>query len=190
MESPEPLTGGIWRWYDMLVLAMYRFTLGLLMFLALAIGLSVLMRRVFDNPIGWVVQGGQYTLAYMAFFAAPRLLQMNGHTRMTLMMERLGPLGGTRLKLFANLVAVLICIVLVWQTGDSTIGSIRDNSIYRGNFDISRALIWWVMPFGFTLLLIEFSRESWRDLLRLRSFGRRGDPPADGQDQQSRPGYL
>jgi len=162
------LSRGFWRWYDRFLKYAFRATLVLLMFLALAIGFNVLMRRVFESPVGWVIQGGQYTLVYIAFLASPRLLQMNAHTRMTLLTDRLGPHHARALKLFADLVSSAICIVLFYLTAEATITSIQDNAIYRGNFDISRAIIWWVMPFGFLLLLIEFLRETWHGFLDIR----------------------
>ena len=163
------LSIGFWRWYDRFLVLAFRTTWALLMFLALSIGFNVLMRRVFDNPVGWVIQGGQYTLVYIAFLAAPRLLQMNAHTRMTLLTDRLNPRNARAMKLFSDLVSSAICIVLLYLTAEATITSIQDNAIYRGNFDISRAAIWWVMPFGFSLLLIEFLRETWHGLLDIRA---------------------
>jgi TRAP-type C4-dicarboxylate transport system permease small subunit len=177
----QTLSSTFWRWYDRLVAVSFKATLALLMFIALSIGFNVLMRRVFDNPVGWVIQGGQYTLVYITFMAAPRLLQVNAHTRMTLLTDRLRPHRARLMKLFSDSVSAAICLVLFYLTAESTINSIRDDAVYRGNFDIDRAIIWWVMPYGFLLLLIEFLREAWQGVLEIKAH--RGAP--DGDDEQT-----
>ncbi|MEK9658379.1 MAG: TRAP transporter small permease [Chloroflexota bacterium] len=156
------------RWFDRLTDAAYYATLGFLLFLALSIGLNVFMRRVLDQPFGWVIQGGQYTLVYITFFASTRLLRQGAHTRMTLLSERLGPLPAAWLSLSANVVALAICGVLTWETGSSTVGSFADGATYRGNFDIAQWVIWWVMPVGFGFLGLEFIRHLGRDVAELR----------------------
>ena len=88
---------------------------------------------------------------------------------MTLLTDRLNPKHARFMRLFADLVSAAICAVLAYLTLDATIGSIVDNAIYRGNFDINRAVIWWVMPFGFFLLLLQFLRESWNGFVNIRA---------------------
>jgi TRAP-type C4-dicarboxylate transport system permease small subunit len=177
------------RWFDRITDASYFVTLGLLMFLALSIGANVLLRRVFDQPIGWVVQGGQYTLVYITFFSATRLLRQGAHTRMTLLSERLEARGQAVLSTVANSIAVLICAVLVWQSGAATWRSIQDGAIYRGNFDIARALIWWVIPVGFAALALEFIRHLLRDVEELRRLrAHHGQADAAREAEAHRPG--
>ena len=150
------IAGALTWGYRQIVAVSYYFTLGLVLFMAVSIAFSVLMRRVFESPIGWIVEGSQYMLVYIAFLAAARILQQNGHARMTLLVERLRPRAVAGLNSFASLAAVGVCIVIIWYTGNETIDAFRANEIYTGNILIARWLTLWVIPFGFLLMLVQF----------------------------------
>ena len=59
--------------------------------MALTIGLEVLMRRVFNNSLPWVIQINEYAVMAIPFLAGAWLLKRDGHTRLTLVMERVSP---------------------------------------------------------------------------------------------------
>ncbi len=145
--------------YDRLVRYSFYASGVLIMTLALSIGMNVIMRRLFQKPIGWIVEGGEYILLFVTFLAAAHILHENGHARMTLLVERLSPRRARLLNLFSAILGAAISLTLAWVTGDSTLESIRFGNFYRGAIEVPQAAIWWVIPFGFLLLAIEFLRQ-------------------------------
>lgn len=145
--------------YDRLVRYSFYAAGVLIMTLALSIGMNVIMRRLFQKPIGWIVEGGEYILLFVTFLAAAHVLHENGHARMTLLVEHLSPRRARLLNLFSAILGAAISLTLAWVTADSTIESIRFGNFYRGAIEVPQAVIWWVIPFGFLLLAIEFLRQ-------------------------------
>ena len=103
--------------YDRLVRYSFYAAGVLIMTLALSIGMNVIMRRLFQKPIGWIVEGGEYILLFVTFLAAAHILHENGHARMTLLVERLRPRRARLLNLFSAILGAAISLTLAWVTG-------------------------------------------------------------------------
>ncbi len=133
----------------------------LVMALALSIGVNVVMRWLFDDSLTWIVEGGEYILLFVTFLASAHILHENGHARMLLLVERLNPSRARLLNLFSSVLGAIVSLVLAWVTTDSTLDSIRFGNFYRGAaIEVPQAALWWVIPFGFLLLAIEFTRQA------------------------------
>lgn len=147
--------------YDGLVRYGFYLSGVLVMALALSIGTNVVMRWLFDDSLTWIVEGGEYILLFVTFLASAHILHENGHARMLLLVERLNPSGARMLNLFSSILGAVVSLVLAWVTTDSTIESIRFGNFYRGAaIEIPQAALWWVIPFGFLFLAIEFTRQA------------------------------
>ena len=130
--------------------------------MALTIGLEVLMRRVFSNSLPWVIQVNEYAVMAIPFLAGAWLLKQDGHTRLTLVMERVSPRTANLMRVSTSVLAAVICAVLVWKTGSRVWEGIEAGTIIRGDaFSIRQIWIWWVLPFGFALLCIQFLRDAY-----------------------------
>ena len=133
----------------------------LVMALALSIGVNVVMRWLFDDSLTWIVEGGEYILLFVTFLASAHLLHENGHARMLLLVEHLSPARARLLNLFSATLGAIVSLVLTWVTIDSTIESVRFGNYYRGAaIEVPQVALWWVIPFGFLLLAIEFMRQA------------------------------
>ena len=145
--------------YDWLVRYSFYASGVLVMALALSIGANVVMRWLFQEPLGWIVEGGEYILLFVTFLASAHLLHENGHARMLLLVEHLSPPRARLLNLFSAVIGAVVSLILAWVTADSTIESIRFGNFYRGAIELPQAAVWWVIPFGFLLLAVEFMRQ-------------------------------
>ena len=133
--------------------------------MALTIGLEVLMRRVFNNSLPWVIQINEYFVMAIPFLAGAWLLKHDGHTRLTLIMERVSPQKANFMRVGTSILAAAICAVLVWKTGSRVWEGFAEDTIIRGDsFNIHQWKIWWVLPFGFATLCIQFLREAYSGL--------------------------
>ena len=130
--------------------------------MALTIGLEVLMRRVFNNSLPWVIQINEYFVMAIPFLAGAWLLKHDGHTRLTLIMERVSPRKANLMRVGTSVLAAAICAVLVWKTGSRVWEGFEADTIIRGDsFNIHQWRVWWVLPFGFALLGIQFLRDAY-----------------------------
>jgi TRAP-type C4-dicarboxylate transport system permease small subunit len=172
--AKKTLNRSIWL-YDRLCLGGFYFSAVLIMAIALSIGFSVLMRKGFDSPIDWVLQGTKYMLIYIAFLSAPQILRKNGHVRMTLLLERLPRKYMHMLNVFTSVVGAGVCAICLWQCGDATIQSFRQGIEFNEEFRFPQEGIYWVMPYGYFMLGIGFIR-----LAVENAFSARSDVQRDG----------
>ena len=131
-----------------------------LMVLAMAMffGYEVLMRYAFDKPTFWVIQASEYILVYITFLVAAPLLRDGGHTKMTIVIERLGARRSRYLDAFTSTVGLAVCIIFSWQTTARVLDAIDRGVVYRDGFHLHQAVVWWVMPLAFILMSIQFIR--------------------------------
>ncbi len=130
----------------------------IVLFVAFTIGFNVLMRRVFEAPVPWALPMTEFSLLYLTFLAAPVVLRREGHVRMTAITERLGPVPRLALYIAGSLVGCGVCGILTWRTLDKTIQEFESNAVLLSGIEIERWLVTWVIPYGFTLLGLQFLR--------------------------------
>ncbi len=130
----------------------------IVLFVAFTIGFNVLMRRVFEAPVPWALPMTEFSLLYLTFLAAPIVLRREGHVRMTAITEQLGPLPRLWLYIIGSLTGAGVCAILVWRTLDKTLQEFESNAVLLSGIEVERWLITWVIPYGFTVLGIQFLR--------------------------------
>jgi TRAP-type C4-dicarboxylate transport system permease small subunit len=170
-----------WFGFDKIATVAFNLCTVIILSMAISIAYSVFMRRVLDSPVSWVIQVSEYMLLFICFLAAPKILQENGHARMTLVHERLSAKGSTILNMSSCMLGMLICLVVVWETGTSTWSAFINKSLFRENFDMLQWQIYWVVPFGFLMLTIQFARMSYNFGTALK----RGEGTVDGTSSSS-----
>jgi TRAP-type C4-dicarboxylate transport system permease small subunit len=130
----------------------------LLLFLAFIVGYEVLMRHVFNAPTIWVLQTGKYCLVFITFFSVTKILQEDGHTRMSIITEILPDRILRYLNRMTSLLAAVIAGFMTWRTGLATYEAYQwDLNILEG-YSIPQEYVWWAMPFGFGCLTIQLLR--------------------------------
>ncbi|MBD85635.1 MAG: hypothetical protein CL743_03835 [Chloroflexi bacterium] len=130
----------------------------LILFVALIVGYEVLMRRVFNAPTFWVLQTSGYALAFITFLSATKILKEDGHTRMSVVTENLPVRYVKVMNKITSFSSAIVCAILTWRTGLSTYQGYQWGlSLWEG-YTIPQYLVWWIMPFGFFLLTIQFIR--------------------------------
>lgn len=130
----------------------------LVLFMASSIGLNVLLRRVFHAPLDWALPITEFSLLWITFMAAPVVLRREGHVRMTAITELLSDRPKFWLYVIGSIVGAVVCGILTWQTFETTMDQFRSGSTLLQGIEVKRALVSWVIPYGFTLLGLQFVR--------------------------------
>jgi TRAP-type C4-dicarboxylate transport system permease small subunit len=146
------------RAFDKLLNACYYFAGLCVALVTLFVAWEVFVRYALNSPTQWVLQGSEYGLVYIAFIAAAPILRDGGHTKMTILLERMGPRNSRYVDVITNFVGVAICTLFSWQTMTRLMESIDRGAVYKEGFDINQSVIWWVMPFAFITMGIQFIR--------------------------------
>lgn len=130
----------------------------IVLFIAFTIGFNVLMRRVFEAPVPWALPMTEFSLLYLTFLAAPVVLRREGHVRMTAVTEQLGESLRLWFYIIGSLIGAGVSGILVWQTTEKTLDEFQSGAVLLSGIEVDRWLVTWVIPYGFTLLGIQFLR--------------------------------
>jgi len=165
-RSRNPLVTQIFDW----VIDISAFAGALIvLYVALTIGANVLGRYVFESPLKWALPTTEYSLLYLTFLAAPIVLRREGHVRMTAITERLGNTAKLWFYIVGSFISSGVCGIMAWKSFEKTLEEFQSGSILLSGIEVHRALVTWVIPYGFILLGLQFLRMG-INAVRLRRF--------------------
>ena len=141
----------------------------IVLYVALTIGANVLGRYVFESPLKWALPTTEYSLLYLTFLAAPVVLRREGHVRMTAITERLGGQARLWFYIVGSFISSGVCGVMAWQSFEKTVEEFQSGAILLSGIEVPRALVTWVIPYGFILLGLQFLRMG-VNAIRLRRY--------------------
>lgn len=119
--------------------------------IALVVGAHVFWRYVLNAPLGWSDELSRYLMVWLAFLAAPPVLDAKGFTAVEDLQNFLGQRGrrALRLVVWSFIVAVLIC--LVWQGG---LLAWQARSQVASSMPMSIAWVYGAVPLGSVAMLV------------------------------------
>lgn len=136
--------------------------------MGLLVTLDVVFRNLNIDLIPASIEITEYMLMFATFVAAPWLLYHSGHIRVDVILHFFSEGFQRFLELFCNIVGLLVCAVLAYETWRVLLDS------YSQAVMVFKELIfpeWWLnlpLLFSASLLTIEFSRRIFK------MFGKRG----------------
>ncbi len=155
------------RCFDGLNRALAAVACALFVGVALAICAEIVTRAAIDVSNPWLVEISEIALLYITFLAAAWVLGNDKHVALDLLLNHLTDRAARRLHLALALVAAAACFIVVWF-GIATVVDQYRNDIREPT--IMAPMTYWitaVVPFGFTLLGIQFLRRGVRAALGL-----------------------
>lgn len=130
----------------------------IVMYVAVAIGLNVLMRFSCSAPLKWSLPTTEFSLLYLTFLAAPIVLRREGHVRMTAITERLGGTARLWFYIVGSFISSGVCGVMAWQAFEKTWGEFQRGAVLLSGIEVPRAGVTWIITYGFILLGLQFLR--------------------------------
>ena len=130
----------------------------LLVWLMVAIVVSVAMRNLGLQPFAWLFLSTEYALLYITMLGAPWLVRRRGHVHIELVTAALPDRARGWVSRGVALLCVLVCAVLAWKGAE-----LVSTNIERNDFDVRAYFTpkWWLtiaFPVSFGLMAIEFAR--------------------------------
>lgn len=149
-----------------------------LLFITFSIFVDVFFRYFLKRPSIWVTEVSSYLFLYLIFLATSYTLQEGVHIRVTFLLDLFGARVKRYLELVSSLLAVIFCLVLVWQTSLLTWESYRDDWIAPTMLSVRYYYIYVVMVFGSCLL---FLTSMFKTIIRFGE-ARSGEQEDEGND--------
>ena len=130
----------------------------LLVWLMVAIVVSVAMRNMGLQPFAWLFLSTEYALLYITMLGAPWLVRRRGHVHIELVTAYLPPAARAVVSRSVAFLCVAVCVVLAWKGAD-----LVSTNIARNDFDVRAYFTpkWWLtiaFPVSFGLMAVEFAR--------------------------------
>lgn len=146
------------RLYTLILYGMAFISGGMLVWLMIAVIVSVAMRNFGMQPWAWLFTSTEYALLYMTMLGAPWLVREKGHVHIELVTAALPPLMRRFVSRAVALACVLVSLILAWKGYE-----LFQTNIARNDYDV-RAYYFprWILtvsfPICFGLMAVEFSR--------------------------------
>lgn len=166
------------RIYDGLIVCLATVAGLILVGMSLWTTYEVVARYVFLQPTIWAADLSEYGLLWATFLAAPWVLRQDGHVRVEILIDALGPLWQRRLGLAVSLIAAVACAILAWRSGLTTYNYFEKGQMIARIWQIPRFLPYLAIPIGSALLTVEFLR-------RAAHYRRAPDPEAELRARKS-----
>lgn len=144
--------------YNGLVTALAVVAGGLLVWLGIAVIISVMQRNLGYQPTAWLFLSTEYGMFYLTLLGAPWLVRERGHVHIELLTAAL---SGPVLNVFSRMVC-LLCVIVCAVMAIKGVELVQMN-LERGDLDV-RAYFFptWLLnitfPVSFTLMAIEFMK--------------------------------
>jgi TRAP-type C4-dicarboxylate transport system permease small subunit len=139
------------------------------LFMLTAICIDVVMRYMFNNPMGWVIEVCEYLLLYITFLGAAWLLRENGQVRVDIVMMLLPAATERYFMIVTSFAAAVACLILCIISGITTFEQFISKMLEIKTLNVPKWIVMVVIPIGSLLVSIEFLRQGFAWLQRSKS---------------------
>jgi TRAP-type C4-dicarboxylate transport system permease small subunit len=156
--------------FDHIVDILGLFSAALVGFTMIGICAEISLRNLIGWPMAWIFEMTEYSLLFMAFFGAARLLKIGGHIRMDIVFNLLKPRTQILLNVINSIICAIVCLVYTFYGFKTTWYYFQSGVAYMSFVEPP----WWIIisavPLGFCLLFIQFLRIIYDHLRALKSY--------------------
>lgn len=148
----------------------------LFLFMTFSICYSIITRTVgLPTPV-WTVQLNEYAMLWMTFLGTAWLLAKNRHVAIQIVVSRLNRRGKKVFQTIHDFMGLLLCGAICYFGAIITWEHFERNVMDVQVIDVPKALVIIVIPVGFLLLALQFTRRIVENLK-----GAETDGPKNGQ---------
>lgn len=126
-----------------------------IVFIFIVITWEVITRYLVGDSSMWVTEVAGYLLAGALFLGMGRVYRVDGHVRMSVLIDAVSPKKANVLLLISDAVVLVFAIVMLWQTWSLTIDSYMFNWRSSTNLEVRLYLPQALMTFGALIFLVE-----------------------------------
>ncbi|WP_102107893.1 TRAP transporter small permease [Oceaniglobus roseus] len=146
------------RAYTALLYAMAAIAGATLVWLMVAVIVSVVMRNTGLQPFAWLFTSTEYGILYLTMLGAPWLVREKGHVHIELVTAALPPAIQHAISRLVAALCVIVCLVLAWKGAELCWTNIQRNDYDVRAYYFPRWILTASFPVSFTFMAIEFAR--------------------------------
>ncbi len=140
----------------------------LLLFITFSISYTIFTRAAnLPSPV-WILQFDEYSLLWITFLGTAWVLARNKHVSVDLITGRLKERTKTFLGLFHSVLGAAVCVLLLWYGSSVTWSQFQRGVTDVQAVDVPKYLILLVIPLGFFVLSLQFVRQFFLTLKKIR----------------------
>jgi TRAP-type C4-dicarboxylate transport system permease small subunit len=145
--------------FDRILVVLFWVAGGLLMFVTIGTCIDVLLRYVFNRPIGWMLEVTEYAMLYIPFLGAALVLKEDGHIRIDLVITFLGERLRGWLNVVTSFVGGVVMGTYTWFGAQVTLDYFRRGVPSLESLKTPMFLILMIIPIGGLFFSIQFFRQ-------------------------------
>lgn len=133
----------------------------ILIFVMLSVNAEVIMRYFLNRPLIWVMEISEICLLFITFLAAAWVLKVEGHVKMDIVVNRLGPRTQIVINTITSILSIIGVSLVVWYGVGVTWDQFQ-RGLYAGGsvLQIPNAAILFIIPVGSFLLFLQLLRRT------------------------------
>jgi TRAP-type C4-dicarboxylate transport system permease small subunit len=135
----------------------------------LAVCMDVMLRYLFNRPVGWVLQFSEYVLLYAPFLGAAYVLRYDGHISVDILVGRFGPRGKALFGLWAAILGFGVMCVITYVGVEVTLDHYQRGVPTLGTVRVPEFLVFLAVPLGAAPFALEFLRKAIQQIAALRN---------------------
>ena len=117
------------------------------------------MRYFLNRPTRWVVETTEFMLVFICFLSAAWILEVDGHVKMDLILNRLNKKRQNIMNIFTSFVGLVYVCFVMWATWSWAWESLQKGARFNTVLQEPMFPILVVMPIGFLLLALQFIKK-------------------------------
>lgn len=129
--------------------------------MALGISVDVMLRNAGLASLPWMLESVEYAMYGLTFVGTAAVLRAGRHVQVDLIGSALGPRGMAISDMIVALLTSVIAAILLWFGVLAVQTAFQRNAILRQYFDIPEWIVLLLLPFGWSLVLVECLRRLW-----------------------------
>jgi len=130
-------------------------------FLAVAVCYDVVARYFFNAPTSWVTEICSILLLFLPFIAGGWIMRRDGHVKMDLVLDMMGPRTKAASGLLALTITILTCAILMVYGIKITADLLEMNYRTDTTLRLPKWPLLTVIPLGFFLMVVQAMRKMW-----------------------------
>jgi C4-dicarboxylate transporter, DctQ subunit len=168
MEQSQT-TGARWsRVFDRILVATGYASGAIIVLMMVSMSFDVVMRYFFNMPTRWAGDFSGYMQYVLVLLGAAWVLSVRGHTRIDILVTRFSARIQKALGIATSCVGLVGCALFVYVGVRATVIAITGNEFLYRDIEVPLWPFYSVIPFGFTLLCIQFGRMIYRGWLSMK----------------------
>lgn len=134
----------------------------MMVFALLIVCVDVLLRYIFNKPMGWVMETCEYLLLYITFLPAAWILKNESHVKVDIILNRLNVRRQAFVTGITSIIGGLTMLVILIFSISITLEYYQQKIPSLGNMRLPEFLILMAIPIGSFFFSIEFFRRAYR----------------------------